>query len=107
MTIRRTAASFWAFSKPVLSGVLVLLLLVSALVSASHVSHHWLHEDDQAPSHHCLATVFEKGTTEVANTVAMIAPSLGVCSFVSFPCKIFFAPSDVVLFPERGPPSLS
>jgi uncharacterized membrane protein YbaN (DUF454 family) len=107
MTIKRTAASVRAFGKPVFAGVLVLLLFVSALASASPALHHWLHADHQTPSHYCLVTVLEHGQTDVASVWLAVAPAVVGIPVSALPCESFFVLHDTKLYPERGPPVLS
>jgi len=108
MTLRRTAATLRAFSKPVLAGVLVLLLFVSALASASPSLHHWLHNDDhQTPSHYCLVTVLDHGGNEIVSSWIIITPAAADVPVSELPCESFFISHDAVLYPERGPPVLS
>ena len=107
MNTSRTALVWRAFGKPVLAGLLVLLVLLSALASASPALHHWLHHDHQAPSHYCLVTALEHGQTAVAGvSVASVAPVLGLC-VTALPCESFFISHNLTLHPARGPPVLS
>ncbi len=107
MNTSRTAALRRAFGKPVLAGVLVLLLLLSALASASPALHHWLHHDHQSPSHYCLVTALEHGQTDVvAASIAPVSTADGF-SVTALPCESFFISHDLTLHPERGPPVLS
>ena len=107
MNITRTAAVGRAFGKPVLTGLLVFMLLLSALASASPALHQWLHHDHQAPSHFCLVTALEHGQTDVAGVmVAVVAPVAGLC-VTALPSESFFISHDLTLHPERGPPALS
>jgi uncharacterized membrane protein YbaN (DUF454 family) len=81
MATTRTAAGLRGFGKPVLAGVLVLLLSVSALASASPSLHHWLHADHQTPSHYCLVTVLDHGQTDVVSawvTTVPIVPAIAI-----------------------------
>jgi hypothetical protein len=107
MTIKRTAALLHAFGKPVLAGLLVLLLFVSAAASASHSLHHWLHQDHQAPSHYCLATVLEHGQSDAVSVWATVVPPAPGNPVAALPNESFFVSHDLMLHPERGPPVLS
>jgi disulfide bond formation protein DsbB len=107
MTTKRTAASGRAFGKPVLAGLLVLLLFVSALASASHSLHHWLHQDHQTPSHYCLVTVLEHGHTDVVSVWMAVVPAPTGIPVAALPNESFFISHDLMLHPERGPPVLS
>lgn len=107
MTIKRTAASLRALGKPVLTGLLVLLLFVSAAASVNHSFHHWLHEDDHAPSHYCLVTVLEHGQTDVVSVWATVVPPAPGIPVAAMPNESFFISHDLMLHPERGPPVLS
>ena len=104
MTIKRTAATVRAFGKPVLAGLLVLLLLVSALASVSHSLHHWLHEDHQAPSHYCLVTALEHGHTDSVSVWVVVVPATAGIPVAALPNESFFISHDLALHPERGPP---
>src|ERR1041385_7010742 len=107
MNATRTAAPLRAFGKPVLAGVLVLLLFMSALASASPALHHWLHSDHQAPSHYCLVTVLEHGQTDVASVWVDVPPiSIGV-PVSALPIESFFISHDPKPYPDPGPPVLS
>src|ERR1043166_3325925 len=104
MNATRTAAPLRAFGKPVLAGVLVLLLFMSALASASPALHHWLHSDHQAPSHYCLVTVLEHGQTDVASVGFDFPPfSIGV-PFPALQINSFFISHNTKLYRERAPP---
>ena len=107
MTIKRTATLLCAFGKPVFTGLLVLLLFVSAVASASHSFHHWLHDDHHAPSHYCLVTVLEHGQTDVANVWVIAGPPAPGRPVAALPNESFFVSHDLMLHPERGPPVLS
>lgn len=107
MNISRTAAALRAFGKPVLSGVLVFLLLLSALASASPCLHEWLHTDHQSPTHYCLVTVLEHGQTDVATVVVPVIPVDAGLPVAALPGESFFIAYDIALHPERGPPVLS
>jgi hypothetical protein len=107
MATKRTAASLRALGKPVLAGVLVLFLFLSALASASPELHHWLHKDHQAPSHYCIVTVLEHGHTDLASTWVSVEPAVAEIPASALPCESFFISHDLSLYPERGPPVLS
>ena len=107
MNTSRTAAAWRAFGKPALAGLLVFLLLLSALASASPALHHWLHHDHQSPSHYCLVTALEHGQTEVVSASIAPAPVVDGFSITALPCESFFISHDLTLHPERGPPVLS
>src|SRR4051794_34638269 len=107
MSITRTAAALRAFGKPVLAGLLVLLLFLSAFASASRSLHHWFHADHQAPSHYCLVTVLEHGQTDVTSVWLEIIPVVSTIPVAVLPVESFFVSHDLTLHPERGPPCLS
>jgi hypothetical protein len=107
MITKRTAAVWRAFGQPVLAGLLVLFLFVSALASASPSLHHWLHADHQTPSHYCLVTVLEHGQTEVADVAVTVAPVASALPVAALPGESFFISHDLSLHPERGPPIAS
>ncbi len=106
MNTSRTIALWRAFSR-LLAAALVLMLLISALASASPSLHHWLHGDDQAPSHYCIVTALEHGHSDIASVPVIIPlPALGG-PVTALPIESFFVSHDLKLFPERGPPVLS
>jgi hypothetical protein len=107
MTTLRAAALGRAFGKPVLSGVLVFLLLLSALASASPCLHERLHADHQSPIHHCLVTTLEHGQSDVATVAVLVPPPTAGRPLVALPGESFFIAHDIALHPERGPPVLS
>src|SRR4051794_11594783 len=107
MITTRTAATWRAFGKPVLAGVLVLLLFVSAVASASPSLHHWLHADHQTPSHYCLITLLEHGQTDVVSVWVAVAPVPAAIPVAVLLNQSFFISHDLTLHPERGPPCLS
>jgi hypothetical protein len=93
-------------AKPVLAGLLALLLLVAGTISASHSLHQLLHNDASAKSHPCLFCMFAKAQVNVAD-VALPAAALSVF----YPCASRLANPALVacvdyrLCPSRGPPS--
>ena len=107
MITKRTAAAWRAFGKPVLAGLLVLFLFVSALASASPALHHWFHCDHQAPTHYCLVTTLEHGHTDVAVVAVAAAPLASEIPVSALPAESFFVSHDLSLHPERGPPAAS
>ena len=107
MITKRTAAVGRAFGQPVLAGLLVLFLFVSALASASPALHHWLHADHQTPSHYCLITVLEHGQTDVVDVAVDAAPVAAAILVAALPGESFFISHDLSLHPERGPPVAS
>jgi len=48
-------------SKPVLAGLMALLLLVASLLSVNHSLHQSLHRDGSVNGHLCLVCSFAKG----------------------------------------------
>ena len=107
MNTSRTAAAWRAFGKPVLAGLLVLLLFVSAFASVSPSLHGWLHKDHQSPSHYCLVTVLEHGQSEVTGAVVAAVSVAAGFPMTALPRESFFISHDLTLHPERGPPVLS
>jgi hypothetical protein len=107
MNTSRAAALARAFGKPVLSGVLVFLLLLSALASASPCLHERLHSDHQSPVHHCLVTTLEQGQSDVASVAVPVIPADAGVPVTALPGESFFIAHDIALHPERGPPVLS
>lgn len=107
MITKRTAAVGRAFGKPVLAGLLVLFLFVSALASASPALHHWFHCDHQAPSHYCLVTTLEHGHSDVGDVAVDVAPVAAAIPISALPGESFFISHDLWLHPERGPPVAS
>lgn len=107
MITKRTAAAWRVFGKPVLAGLLVLFLFVSALASASPALHHWLHCDHQAPSHDCLVTMLEHGHTDVSEGAVAAAPIAPQIPVSALPAEPFLVSHDLSLHPERGPPVAS
>jgi hypothetical protein len=107
MNTVRVAARLRVFGKPVLAGLLVLMLLVSAFASDSPCLHEWLHADHQSPTHYCLVTVLEHGQTDVV--VVWVSPVSAPAGMpvAALPAESFFVSHDIALHPERGPPVLS
>jgi hypothetical protein len=93
--------------KPVLAGLLVLILLLSALASHSACLHEWLHADHQSPTHYCLVSALEYGQTDVAVVSTSIVPADVGVPVAALPGESFFISHDIALHPERGPPVLS
>jgi hypothetical protein len=87
--------------------MLVLLLLVSVLASASSSLHGWLHSDHQSPSHYCLVTVLEHGHSDVATVAVPLITPPAQFPATALPPESFFITHDIPLYPERGPPVLS
>jgi len=107
MNASRKASPLRALGQLLLAAALALLFLFSALASASPSLHHWLHADDQAPSHYCVVTALEHGHSDVS-TVAVIVPLPAPrVPVAALPIESFFVSHDLKLFPERGPPVLS
>ncbi len=99
--------SLRGFGKAALAALLVALLLLSALASASPALHDWLHKDHHTASHYCIVTALEHGQSDVAGvTVALVTPVIGLC-VTARPCESFFISHDLTLHPERGPPAWS
>ena len=97
--------SLRGFGKAALAALLVALLFLSALASASPSLHDWLHKDHHAASHYCLVTALEHGQTHVTGvTVALVTPVIGLC-VTARTCESFFVSHDLTLHPERGPPA--
>jgi hypothetical protein len=93
-------------TKPVLAGLLALLLLVVGIISVNHSLHQSLHNDKSANTHFCLFCSFAKGQVNVAD-VALIA---AVRSFFHLCAPRLANPSpftavDYRLSPSRAPPS--
>ena len=107
MITKRTAAVGRAFGKPVLAGLLVLFLFVSALASASPALHHWFHCDHQAPSHYCLVTTLEHGHSDVGDVAVAAVPIAAEIPVSALPAESFFVSHALSLHPERGPPVAS
>ena len=58
--------SLRGFGKAALAALLVALLFLSALASASPALHDWLHKDHHTASHYCLVTALEHGQSRLA-----------------------------------------
>jgi hypothetical protein len=107
MNTSRTAQVWRSPGKSALAGLLVMVLLFSAIASAAPCLHEWLHADHQAPAHHCLVTVLEHGQTETTcSWMQVLAPARAV-AYRSLAAESFFISHDLALHPERGPPALS
>ena len=99
--------SLRGFGKAALAALLVALLFLSALASASPSLHDWLHKDHHAASHYCLVTVLEHGQSDVAGvSVAVVTPPVSFCVTARLG-ESFFISHDLTLHPERGPPARS
>lgn len=107
MNSPRTQALWRRPGKPVVAGLLVLWLFLSALASANPSLHGWLHKDHQSPTHYCLVTVLEHGQSEVAYVFISTVPESVAVPVTALPCESFFVSHDTKLFPERGPPALA
>src|SRR6059036_1037354 len=99
MNSPRTAAPWRLSGKPVLAGVLMLLLFLSAMASASPALHHLLHKDHQTPSHYCLVTTLEHGQTDVASVAMPVTPAAAEIPVAALPCESFFISHDLTLHP--------
>ena len=95
------------FGKEALATLLVALLFLSALASASPSLHHWLHKDHQTASHYCLVTALEHSQTEMAGTGVVLVVPVAVGCVTAQSGESFFISHYLTLHPERGPPVLS
>ena len=93
-------------TRPVMAGLLALLLLVVSIISVNHSLHQSLHNDKSANAHFCLFCSFAKGQVSVAD-VALIAAVLTL--FYSCVTRLAnpspFPGVDYRLSPSRAPPS--
>jgi hypothetical protein len=88
-----------------LIAVLVSLILLIPVLSASPVLHSLIHSDASSPDHHCAITLFAKGhvsSTLLPPIAASFVPRLTETYPLepSVACSVF----DVQLAPSRGPP---
>jgi hypothetical protein len=93
-------------AKTALSGLLVVLFLLSGTLAASTALHESLHKDPSASHHLCLVCLFAKGQVSAAD-VAVIAglliliPVFGPHIGNAAPLPAF----DYRLAPSRAPPA--
>ena len=92
-------------SKSALAGLLVALLVMASLFSASSAFHQWLHHDAAQQNHQCAVTLLEKHQV-LSNDIcpAFGATDLGLILTV-LPAQTIALPSaDYCLSPSRAPP---
>src|SRR5687768_10440801 len=99
MNTSQRAAAWRATGKSLLAGLLVLLLLVSALASAAPFLHDWLHADHDAPTHYCLVTTLQHGHTQAVTTAFDVAPTITLIVYSATPTESFFISHDLALHP--------
>lgn len=87
-----------------LAGVLVFVLFISALASASPFLHAWLHADHHAPAHACVVTALQYGQSEAPVVRVTMSPALAEIPEAAWPADFFFVAHETKVFPERGPP---
>lgn len=92
-------------AKSALAGLLVLLLLAAATVSASQAFHRFLHHEGGGDQHFCLICSFAKGQVSAAE-VTLVAAALIIGFFLDL-CRaeVLTLPAlDFRLSPSRAPP---
>jgi hypothetical protein len=95
-----------AAPKPVLAGLMALLLLVASVLSVSHSLHQSLHRDGSVNGHLCLVCSFAKGhASGPAATVALAAVVLPVLFCLClFPSSLLPRGFDYRIAHGRAPP---
>jgi hypothetical protein len=101
----KTFSCFGRVTRPALAGVLALILLFVAVLSASPSLHRYFHHNSAVGDHLCLVCAFANGqvnTAEVASAAALIFLSFvcGICAVQTTPLPSF----DYRLSPSRAPP---
>jgi hypothetical protein len=92
-------------AKSALAGLLALLLLAAATVSANHALHHFLHQDGGVNQHLCLVCSFAKGQVSAAEATLVAAALIVGFSFDLCRANILVLPAvDFRLSPSRAPP---
>lgn len=106
MNTSRTAA-LRALGRAAVSGLLVVLLFVSALAAGNVSLHHWFHSDQQSPTHECFITTLAKGHTDISAPSSVIFVPLSV-AFAEPSAPLEARGARTHLLPDpRGPPVLS
>jgi hypothetical protein len=104
----RKSFGFRPVAKSALAGLLVVLLLLAAILSANPFHRQLFHAGAAGDNHLCVICLFASGQVNAAD----LAPILTgfVSSFVGFDfpaTRIVFAATDYRLSPSRAPPSVS
>ncbi|MEO7297821.1 MAG: hypothetical protein ABI042_04515 [Verrucomicrobiota bacterium] len=92
-------------SESVLAGLLIALLAMVSLFSASPVFHLWLHHDAAQADHQCAITLLEKHHVLSSDTSLQLVFSDDGLILAAFPAQIPALPSvDYCSSPSRAPP---
>ena len=102
---RRTSSGYGSVAKSVLAGLLAVVFLMAATVSATHSLHHALPGNDSSGSHSCFLCSLTKGQVASADT-SPIAAFLALCLVFIVRFAKVSAPAswDYRFAPSRAPP---
>jgi len=102
--LRRALRDLKQVGKPALAGLLVVLLLVVAVLSASHLLHQNLH-GSSAANHPCLICAFANGQVSAVESVTILTAFVAAFLCVAaLPSNPLLPSSDRRLSPSRAPP---
>jgi hypothetical protein len=88
------------------AGILVVLFLVLAGISASPTLHHAIHADAGSTNHHCIITVLAQGQFEAPLGGAILCFAPSSFHYAAPSLKPVFGAETELLPPGRAPPSV-
>ncbi|MBK9137907.1 MAG: hypothetical protein IPM17_03975 [Verrucomicrobia bacterium] len=87
-----------------LAGLLAFAFLLAQSVAASSLLHHWLHDDTNAPDHHCQVTTLSHGQETPVTTVKVPRPGDAATGDPIRPDQPAVVGCRFLLLPGRAPP---
>jgi hypothetical protein len=91
--------------QPALAGLLAVMVLSAAILSASPSLHAWFHHESSTPSHACVVCLFAQSQLSAAEvSVAAVVLAGAYCFFARPFSQTAFASFDYRLSPSRAPP---
>ncbi|MEO5803148.1 MAG: hypothetical protein ABIR24_06430 [Verrucomicrobiota bacterium] len=85
--------------------MLIALLAMASLSSASSAFHQWLHHDASQPDHQCAITLLEKHQILSSDVCSVLVLSDSGLILASLPAQTIVLPAaDYCLPPSRAPP---
>jgi hypothetical protein len=93
------------FAKAASASLLMTLILLLSLFSASPDLHKWLHSDAGEPGHHCVVTEFIHGKVDVAIVASVTIGFVALFGAITLLGETFVLPlADYRFSASRAPP---